>query len=82
MKLTINNEQVYLYTNNKEIDSSKPSVMFIHGAGFDHSVWTLFARHFSRHNWNVLAIDLPGTAARRVIRSLQSRRCLIGLSVF
>ena len=34
--------------------------MFIHGAGFDHSVWTLFARHFSRHNWNVLAIDLPG----------------------
>ena len=60
MKLTINNETAYLYTNNKEIDSAKPSVVFIHGAGFDHSVWTLFARHFSRHNWNVLAIDLPG----------------------
>lgn len=60
MKLAIGNEQVYLYTNNKEIDSGKPSVMFIHGAGFDHSVWTLFARHFSRHNWNVLAVDLPG----------------------
>ena len=60
MKLGINEEQVYLYTNNKDIDPTKPSVMFIHGAGFDHSVWTLFARHFSRHNWNVLAIDLPG----------------------
>lgn len=60
MKLRINEEQVYLYTNNKDIDPTKPSVMFIHGAGFDHSVWTLFARHFSRHNWNVLAIDLPG----------------------
>lgn len=60
MKLTINNEQAYLYTNNKEVDPAKSSVIFIHGAGFDHSVWTLFARHFSRHNWNVLAIDLPG----------------------
>ena len=60
MKLRINEEQVYLYTNNKDIDPTKSSVMFIHGAGFDHSVWTLFARHFSRHNWNVLAIDLPG----------------------
>lgn len=60
MKFKINNEQVYVYTNNKEIDPAKPSIMFIHGAGFDHSVWTLFARHFSRHNWNVLAIDLPG----------------------
>ena len=60
MNISIDGKQVYVYTNNKEIDSARQSVVFVHGAGFDHSVWTLFARHFSRHNWNVLAIDLPG----------------------
>lgn len=35
-------------------------IVFIHGAGMDHTVWTLPARHFIRHNRNVLAIDLPG----------------------
>jgi pimeloyl-ACP methyl ester carboxylesterase len=60
MNISIDGKQVYVYTNNKEIDPTRQSVVFIHGAGFDHSVWTLFARHFSRHNWNVLAIDLPG----------------------
>lgn len=60
MKVSVSDKQTYIYTNNKALDPSKRSVVFIHGAGFDHSVWTLFARHFSRHNWNVVAIDLPG----------------------
>lgn len=60
MKLVVSGTDTYVYTNNKAIDASKPSIVFIHGAGFDHSVWTLFARHFSRHNWNVVALDLPG----------------------
>ena len=25
-----------------------------------HTVWTLPARYFARHGWNVLAVDLPG----------------------
>ena len=53
-------KDTYVYTNNKTVDPAKPSLVFIHGAGFDHSVWTLFARHFSRHDWNVIALDLPG----------------------
>lgn len=60
MKLVVSGKDTYVYTNNKAVDPAKPSVVFIHGAGFDHSVWTLFARHFSRHNWNVIALDLPG----------------------
>jgi pimeloyl-ACP methyl ester carboxylesterase len=60
MRINLGGEQTYLYTNNKDIDATKKTIVFIHGAGFDHSVWTLFARHFSRHNWNALAIDLPG----------------------
>lgn len=60
MKLVSSGKVTYIYTSNKAIDPSRPSLVFIHGAGFDHSVWTLFARHFSRHDWNVIALDLPG----------------------
>ena len=60
MELVSSGKDTYVYTNNKTVDPSKPSLVFIHGAGFDHSVWTLYARHFSRHDWNVIALDLPG----------------------
>ena len=36
------------------------SVVFIHGAGMDHSVWVMPARYFARSGLNVLAPDLPG----------------------
>ncbi len=38
----------------------KPNLVFIHGAGMDHTVWTLFSRYFARNGWNVWAFDLPG----------------------
>jgi len=34
--------------------------VFIHGVLNDHSVWILQSRYLAHHNWNVLAIDLPG----------------------
>ena len=60
MKLAIENNDVYCYTNSRDIDPAKPSIVFIHGSGMDHTVWTLAARHFARHGNNVIAIDLPG----------------------
>ena len=60
MKITLNNQDVYCYTNSRDIDSDKPSIVFIHGSGMDHTVWTLAARHFARHGNNVIAVDLPG----------------------
>lgn len=60
MKITIDDSSVYCYTNSRNIDSSKPSIVFIHGSGMDHTVWTLAARHFARHGNNVIAVDLPG----------------------
>ena len=36
------------------------TVVFIHGAGMDHTVWVMPARHFARHGYNVIAPDLPG----------------------
>ena len=37
-----------------------PCVLFVHGAGMDHTVWALPARYFSRQGLCVLAPDLPG----------------------
>lgn len=60
MKLDVCGATVYCYTNNREIDPGKDSTVFVHGAGMDHSVWTLAARHFARRGRNVIAVDLPG----------------------
>lgn len=40
--------------------AGKPCIVFIHGAGMDHTVWTLFTRWFARNGFNVIAVDLPG----------------------
>jgi pimeloyl-ACP methyl ester carboxylesterase len=37
-----------------------PTVVFIHGAQNDHSVWLLQSRWFAHHGFGVLAVDLPG----------------------
>ena len=60
MHIEVNGQTVYCYTNSRNIDASKPSIVFIHGAGMDHIVWTLAARHFARHGNNVISVDLPG----------------------
>lgn len=50
----------YCYTCGRSTAPGRPTILFIHGAGHDHSVWTLQSRHFASHGWNVLAPDLPG----------------------
>tara|TARA_R110001599_G_scaffold351822_1_gene584688 strand:- start:15941 stop:16729 length:789 start_codon:yes stop_codon:yes gene_type:complete len=60
MKLTVEGNSVYCYTNSRDIAAGKESIVFVHGSGMDHTVWTLFARHFARHGRNVIALDLPG----------------------
>jgi pimeloyl-ACP methyl ester carboxylesterase len=50
----------YAYTGGKPFDAGLPSVVFVHGALHDHSVWTLAARWFAHHGFGVLALDLPG----------------------
>jgi len=60
MRLGLNGRSVYAYTGTKPIVPGQPSVMFIHGAANDHSVWALQSRYFAYHGFNVLAVDLPG----------------------
>jgi pimeloyl-ACP methyl ester carboxylesterase len=50
----------YSYTGGKPFDPAQPTIVFLHGAQNDHSVWALQSRWFAYHGWNVLAPDLPG----------------------
>ncbi|WP_277183487.1 alpha/beta fold hydrolase [Caballeronia sp. BR00000012568055] len=52
-------KHVYAYTGGKPFDAAKPTIVFIHGAQHDHSVWALQTRYFAHHGFGVLALDLP-----------------------
>lgn len=60
MKFLVQQQPAFVYTGGKEFDAAKPSIIFVHGAANDHSVWTLQARYFAHHGFSVLAVDLPG----------------------
>lgn len=60
MKLFVNGAEVFAATGGREFDKALPTVVFIHGAGFDHSTWALHTRWFAHHGFGVLAPDLPG----------------------
>ena len=50
---------MFYHPSSKNIKNTNP-IIFIHGTGMDHTVWTLPVRHFLRKKKDVLAIDLPG----------------------
>src|SRR5262245_31659415 len=60
MDLKVDGQRVYAYTANHALDPALPTVVFIHGAANDHSVWALQSRYFAYHGHNALALDLPG----------------------
>jgi pimeloyl-ACP methyl ester carboxylesterase len=60
MLLTVNGHPAYAYTGGKVFNKELPTVVFIHGAQHDHSVWILQSRYLAHHGYGVLALDLPG----------------------
>jgi pimeloyl-ACP methyl ester carboxylesterase len=56
----VNGLTVFAATGNGEPDPSRKSVIFVHGAGQDHSIWLLPMHYFASHDRNVIAVDLPG----------------------
>ncbi|MGB1538626.1 MAG: alpha/beta fold hydrolase [Pseudomonadales bacterium] len=60
MKIEVAGETVFYGTGSGAHRPEQPAVIFIHGAGMDHTVWLMPARHFARHGYNVVAVDLPG----------------------
>ena len=60
MNLSVGGKDVFAYTAAHTFDAAKPTVVFLHGAGLDHSWFGLQSRYFGYHGRNVLALDLPG----------------------
>src|SRR5215475_13219942 len=60
MKLSVNGSEAFVATGGREFDASLPCVVLIHGAGFDHSAWSLHSRWFAHNGFSVLVPDLPG----------------------
>jgi len=60
MEITVDAKRVFAATGGKPFDAGLPCVVFLHGAGMDHTVWALQTRYFAWHGYGVLAVDLPG----------------------
>jgi pimeloyl-ACP methyl ester carboxylesterase len=59
MDIQVSGKRIYAYTGARALVPTQRSVVFVHGAAHDHSVWALQSRYFAHHGWNVLAVDLP-----------------------
>jgi pimeloyl-ACP methyl ester carboxylesterase len=60
MEVLVNGSKAYVYTAGRALAPNQSSVIFVHGAGNDHSAFLLQSRYFAYHGWNSLAVDLPG----------------------
>ena len=60
MIINLENKNVYASDAGQGIESSKDTIVFLHGSGLSHIVWSLTEQFFSNKKFNVLLIDLPG----------------------
>ena len=66
MKVTVSGQEIFVGTGSRPFEGDgRPVVVFLHGAGMDHTIWTMPARYFARHGFDVLAPDLPGHGLSR-----------------
>lgn len=74
MRLTVHGREVYVYTGARALEPSLPTILFVHGAANDHSVWAWQSRYFAHHGHNALAVDLPGhgRSAGAPLRSVEA----------
>ena len=60
MIFELENKSVHASNAGRELDHKKETIIFLHGSGLSHIVWSLVEQFFSSKNFNVLSIDLPG----------------------
>jgi pimeloyl-ACP methyl ester carboxylesterase len=60
MDVSVSGAKAFAYTAAHAFDPALRTIVFVHGAGLDHSWWGLQSRYFGYHGFNVLAVDLPG----------------------
>lgn len=73
MNFEVDGRRAFAYTAAHELDAARPTVVFVHGAGLEHSSFGLQSRYFGYHGRNVLAVDLPdhGRSAGPPISSIR-----------
>ena len=60
MNIQIDGKTIAYSNGSGHPSQHSPLIIFLHGAGMDHSVWVMPARYFARHGYRVMAVDLPG----------------------
>ena len=60
MIFQLENKNIHASDSGQGIDINKDTIVFLHGSGLSHIVWSLSEQFFSSKNYNVLSIDLPG----------------------
>lgn len=60
MRVSVAGQVAFASTGSGHPGADAPAVVFLHGAGLDHSVWVMPSRYFARHGYRVFAPDLPG----------------------
>jgi len=60
MDIALNGLTIHASTGGRTFDPALPTVVLLHGAGMDHTVWQFQARTFAHHKFGVLSVDLPG----------------------
>ena len=60
MIFQLESKNIHVSDSGQGIDMNKDTIVFLHGSGLSHIVWSLAEQFFSSKNYNVLSIDLPG----------------------
>jgi len=60
MRIEIDGNQVFASTGGRDPKAGQQWIIFVHGAGGSHVVWSQQVRSFAYNGYNVLALDLPG----------------------
>ena len=60
MIFEVENQNIYASDAGQGIDVKKKTMVFLHGSGLSHIVWSLTEQFFFNKNFNVLSLDLPG----------------------
>jgi pimeloyl-ACP methyl ester carboxylesterase len=60
MVIDLHGTMIHTSTGGRAFDPTQSTVVLVHGAGMDHTVWQFQSRAFAHHGYNVLSLDLPG----------------------
>ncbi len=63
MKIQLDGHGVFVGQGGVDWQQERRTLVLLHGAGMDRTVWVLLARYFARHGFNVVTPDLPGHGA-------------------